>query len=348
MQEKRSHIQMKPVSILSTITEKPPLAKVDIYKVNNENKLLKQNLANKEFEINELKKQLKQLMNGFQMIKINSDNTHIDLAGSKHDITASKTGKMKMAKSFMEFNQHNRNYSKDELINSLERATSKEEIIKKLSQNHRFHIQANKSVDFNNPSLSRNVISASHSRAASFYSQKNSPELSDGADDLYFPTQTDDPRLKKVVKKVLSKAQLPKLTALSNVNSSSNLREVQQSTSAEKLIFSSHNDSVPDVLRIGNTNALTQENSQLKEEIAKLKKENEDNKSRLMNISNNFSNSVTDIRSLKRDYDTRIKSLTSDLSFSISELNRIQKIVNKQTELIFKYKKEKEQIQGKQ
>lgn len=347
MQEKRNLIQIKPVTILSTINERPPLAKVDVFKINNENKVLKQNLANKEFEINELKKQLKQLMNGFQMIKINSDNTHIDLAGSTHDLAVSKTGKMKMNKSFKEFSQHNRNQSKDELISSLERATTKEEIIKKLSQNQKILIHTNKSVDFNsNCSFSRNVISASHSRATSIYSQKNSPDVSDSADELYSPTQIEDSKLQVAVKKVMSKVQLPKLSSISNKNSSKNLQEYQ-STSAEKVSTN------PTVEVSGtsdpsfNVNALSFENSKLKTENAKLKLENENNKSRLLNISNDFSQSVIDIGSVKREYELRIKSLTNDLSFSITSLNRVQKIVNKQTELIFKYKKEKEQIQGK-
>lgn len=326
---RKSNVQSIPTS-----AEKPPL--IESSKVKTENKILKHSIASKEIEINELKRRLKQLTSGFQMIKINSDNTHIDMTHGKPDIIESRTIKMKEGKILKEFNIDSRNQSKEDLMNSLSRVTSKEEILKKIHQSNSRASIGNKSMDFNNtPLLSRNIINTNNSRVGTYYSQKNSPEHSN--EEAYSITELDDPKINVIARNFMNKIQLPKVPRIISLKAAPDTAESNNNLGFNK---------DPPKPMDGNE-TYSREVLQLKIKNSRLRKEYDESKEQLTKISKDFSQSIIDISNLKKEYNSRIKSLTNDLNFSISVISKIETIVKRQTEMIINYKREKEEIRGK-
>lgn len=330
------------------IIDSPSILKKDLLKIKSENARLKNNISSKDSEISILKSKISKIkqVGGFQMIKINSDNTHFDFdIKEKEDLLKSQTlGENNKRKSINdEMNKKLKEYNKFSIIKeessplnsvakSIERKVEKKEVLSFSMNKYKESIPLIQSTS--NFSRNQHV-----NNLKSLTNKVNSISLSKSVATNSFE---DNKKIKYTFKKtVIPKIPKAQTIVFDNKEDMSNQSEIESLKNSlnnfnnyniqNKIIFNEKDDYIHKLE--SENKILTKKNIQLNEKIQEIN----------YLLSNNFK----DMNKYKNEYEKKIKLLNNDLKISISYLVKIQKVVMKQNELIGQYKKEKEILESK-
>ena len=332
------------------VVDSPSILKKDLLKIKSENARLKNNISSKDSEISILKSKISKIkqVGGFQMIKINSDNTHFDFdLKEKEDLLKSQTlGENNKRKSINdEMNKKLKEYNKFSIIKeessqlnsvarSIERKVEKKEGLSFSMNKYKesipliqstTHFSRNQHVN-NLKSLTNKVNSISLSKSVATNSFDDNKKIK------YTFKKTVIPKIPKAQTIIFDNkddtTNQSEIESMNNSKSNFNNYNIQN-----KIIF---NDKDKDdyIHKLESENRLlTKKNIVLNEKVQEIN----------YLLSNNFK----DMNKYKNEYEKKIKLLNNDLKISISYLVKIQKVVMKQNELINSYKKEKEILESK-
>lgn len=326
MQVRKNPIQIRTASLLKMDNCKGTiLLETDAMKINYERKDLKKRLIAKDVEIYDLKNQIKLLQSGVQLIKINSDNTHISLPNINN---SSKHGLRHQAEVMFP----KTDWKIEEII--WDPCLTKRNAASKL----RFVTdnKSNKStIDLHSISrLSRNFKSESMKRV-SCQTQQTSP-FHQG--EYSIPSKFSFSSFNKVKVPKLRGSILknPRASKVSESSKTINFNQLNFNTltTPSEVAYKNRLTTQIDI------EAITTENMKLKKEVENLKE-------KLINALSKSCTERIEIANLEKKYNETIKELNSDLSFAKACFSRVNKMVQSLSCKIEYYEKIKEDLSCK-